>query len=108
MDVKHVYLNNCMDRVEYIIIQISMIPQEFINEYDPKRKLHNRYIFLQVTKIMYGLQKAGQISHDALVKHLAHYGYQTSIKIPGLWINNSCPINSTLVVNDFSVKYSGK
>ena len=34
MDVKDIYLNNQMDRVEYIIIQISMIPQEFLDKYN--------------------------------------------------------------------------
>ena len=29
-------------------------------------------------------------------------------KIPGLWKHNSRPINFTLVVDDFGVKYSGK
>ena len=30
MNVKYFYLNNQMDRVEYIMIQISMIPQDFV------------------------------------------------------------------------------
>ena len=30
MDVKYLYLNNQMDRDEYIMIQISMKPQEFV------------------------------------------------------------------------------
>ena len=34
MDVKYFYLNNQMDRVEYIIIQILMIPQEFVDKYN--------------------------------------------------------------------------
>ena len=33
MDVKDHYLNNQMDRNEYITIQISMIPQEFVKIY---------------------------------------------------------------------------
>ena len=41
MDVKEFYLNNCMDRAEYIIIQILMIPQEFIIAYNIKDKVHN-------------------------------------------------------------------
>ena len=34
MDMKHVYLNNQMKRAEYIMIQISMIPQEFVDKYN--------------------------------------------------------------------------
>ena len=52
------------------MIQISMIPQEFVKKYNLKRKLHNGYIFAQVTKGVYGFKQAGEIAHDALVKHL--------------------------------------
>ena len=54
---------------------------------------------------MYVLPQAGLISHDALVKHLGSYGYRPSIKTPGLWSHDSQPINSTLAVGDFGVKY---
>ena len=39
MDVKDFYLNNQMDRYKYILIQISMIPQEFVNKYRDSVKL---------------------------------------------------------------------
>ena len=52
---------------------------------------------------MYGLTQAGQIAHDALVKHLEPYGYHPSSKNPVLWKHNSQPINFTLVVDDFGV-----
>ena len=41
MDVKDLYLNNQMDRDEYIMIQISMIPQEFVEKYTLAEKSHN-------------------------------------------------------------------
>ena len=41
IDVKYFYLNNHTDISEYIIIQISMIPQEFIDKYNLKYKVHN-------------------------------------------------------------------
>ena len=34
MDVKSFYLNNKMDRSEYIMIQIATIPQEFVDKYN--------------------------------------------------------------------------
>ena len=45
MDVKCFYLNNSVDREECIMIQISMIPQEFIYKYNLKDKVNNGYIF---------------------------------------------------------------
>ena len=38
MDVKYFYLNNMMDRKEYIMIQIFMIPQDFVDKYNIKEK----------------------------------------------------------------------
>ena len=57
--VKYIYLNNQMDRAEYIMIQIYMIPQEFVEKYNLKVKVHNGYIFTRVTNEMHGIPKAG-------------------------------------------------
>ena len=108
MDVKDFYLNNHMDRDKYIMIHISMIPQEFVEKYNLSENTRNGYIYARVTKVMYGLPQAGRISYESLFKHLETYGYHPSSKTPGLWKHNSQPINFTLVVDDFDVKYSGK
>ena len=97
-----------MDRDEYIVIQISIVPQEFVEKYDLAEKSHNGYIYARVTNGMYGLPQAVQISYDAMLKHLDPYGYHPSSKKSGLWKHNIRPINFTLVVDDFGVKYSGK
>ena len=68
------YLNNHMDRSEYIMIQISIISQYCLEKYNHKEKSHNEYFFEQVTKRIYGIQQSGRIAHDVLVKHLEPYG----------------------------------
>ena len=55
MDVKYFYLNNHIDRDEYTMIHISMIPQEFVEKYNLTEKEHNGYIYARVKKGMYGL-----------------------------------------------------
>ena len=57
-----------------MLLQISVIPKEFIDKYNLNYKVHNIYIYAGVTKGMYGLPQAGPIAHDALVQHLALYG----------------------------------
>ena len=57
---------------------------------------------------MYGLPQSGRISHESLVKHLDPYGYQPSSKTPVLWKHKNRPINFTLLVDNFGVKYLGK
>ena len=63
-----------MDRDEYIMIQISMIPQEFVEKYNLTEKAHNGYIYTRLAKGMYGPLQEGRISHDAIVKNLEPYG----------------------------------
>ena len=57
---------------------------------------------------MYVLPQSARIAHDAVVKHMEPYVYHPSIKTPVLCTHNSQPINFTLVVDDFGVKYAGK
>ena len=108
MEIQYFHLNNQIDRDEYIIIHISMIPQEFVDKYNITEKSHNGYIYARETKGTYGIPQVRQIAHDALVKHLEPYGYQPSSKTSGLWKQNSQSINVSLVVDDFGAKYLGK
>ena len=85
-----------------------MIPQEFINIYNIKDKLHIVYIFERVTKLIYGPPQAGRIAHYALVQQLAPYGYHHSSRTAGTQTQKSQLINFTLVVDDSGVKYSEK
>ena len=57
---------------------------------------------------MYILPESVRIAQDSLVQHLAPFVYHSSNKTPALWTNISHPINFTLVVDDFWVKYSVK
>ena len=65
-----------MDKAEYIMINISMIPPKCVDKYNFKEKSHNGYIFTRLTKGVYGLPQAGQIAYDSLVQHLEPYGYR--------------------------------
>ena len=41
MDVKDFYLSNQMEKDKYIMIQLSIIPQEFVEKYNLTEKPHN-------------------------------------------------------------------
>ena len=49
MDVKDFYRNNQKDRDEYIMIQFSMLPQEFVEKRNPAEKSQHGYIYARVT-----------------------------------------------------------
>ena len=57
---------------------------------------------------MYGLPKSGLLSNELLEKRLNKRDYQHSKLVPGLWKHNWRPIQFTLVVENFVVKYVGK
>ena len=56
---------------------------------------------------MYGLPQAGLLANELLEKRLNEAGYrQSKLKlVPGLWKHDWRPIQFTLVVDDFGVKY---
>jgi hypothetical protein len=56
---------------------------------------------------MYGLPNAGIIAQQLLEKRLEQHGYKQSKFTPGLWSHEWRPIQFTLVVDDFGVKYIG-
>jgi hypothetical protein len=57
---------------------------------------------------MYGLKQAGIFANQLLQTRLAPFGYYPARHTPVLWFHKIRPISSTLVVNDFTVKYVGK
>ena len=57
---------------------------------------------------MYGLPQSGLMSNELLEKRLNKCGYQQSKRVPGLCKHDWRPIQFTLVVDNFGVKYVGK
>ena len=65
-------------------------------------------IHIVANKGMYGLPQAGLLANELLEKRLNKNGYKQSKLVPGLWKHDWWPIQFTLVVDDFGVKYVGK
>ena len=109
MDISNFYLMTPLKRPEYIRMKLSDIPQEVIDEYKlrdlatPDGSVH-----IEATKGMYGLPQAGILANELLEKRLNEHGYRQSKLVPGLWKHDWRPIQFTLVVDDFGVKYVGK
>ena len=66
VDVKNFYLNNPMNKAEYLKISLKILPQEIIDPYDLLSKQCDGYIYFIIKKGMYCLVQAGIIAHDAL------------------------------------------
>ena len=66
------------------------------------------WIYIEITKGMYGLKQAGIIANLELQKHMAKYGYRPVKHTPGLWTHDIRPTTFTLVVDDFLVDYQSQ
>ena len=109
IDISNFYLNTPMLRYECMKLKLANLPEEIIQEY----KLHdiatsNGSVHVEVRKGMYGLPQAGLLANLLLEKRLNKNGYFQSTIIPGLWTHTTRPIQFTLVVDDFGVKYVGE
>ena len=65
-------------------------------------------IYIVADKSMYGLPQAGITANELIEKRLNKHGYRQSKLVPGLWKHDTRPVQFTLVVDDFGVKYVGK
>jgi hypothetical protein len=109
MDISNFYLMTPLLRPEYLRIKLTDLPDEIINEYRLRKLVNAKgFVFVEVTKGMYGLPQAGLLANELLEKRLNKNGYFQSKLVAGLWAHKTRPIQFTLVVDDFGVKYVGK
>lgn len=109
LDIKDFYLNTPMDRYEYMRLRIADIPEDVIEHYQLRDKATpDGYVYCEIQKGMYGLPQAGIIAQQLLEERLGKHGYHQSKQTPGLWKHDTLPIDFSLVVDDFGVKFVGE
>jgi hypothetical protein len=60
MDVGNFYLMTPLDEPEYMRFHISLIPDEIIEAYDLRPKVHtDGFVYIRIKKAMYGLPQSG-------------------------------------------------
>jgi hypothetical protein len=84
-DIKNFYLNNPMDRFEYMWIPTPDIPEDIMSQYKLSSLVRNDWVLVEIHKGMYGLPQAGIIANECLRKHLATWGYHACPNTPGLF-----------------------
>ena len=89
-------------------IPLHLIPNHFVKQYDLDNKSKNGYVYMEIRKGIYGLPQAGILANNLLRKRLTKFGYYEVAHTPGLWKHITCPIQFTLVVDDFRIKFFGK
>ena len=87
-------------------IPLKKIPQEIIDAYNLTALVDNQgWIYMLIKKGMYVLKKAGIITNQELVKHMAPFGYHPVQHTPGLWVHDNINTIFCLVVDNFCVQY---
>jgi hypothetical protein len=107
-DIKNFYLNTPLDRPEYMQLPLALIPKEIIEQYNLRKLAYKGIVFIEINRGMYSLPQAGILANKLLAKRLATKGYFLTRHTPGLWTHSHRPVQFSLVVDDFGVKYVGK
>ena len=108
LDIENVYLGTPMDQNEYMKISLSLFSQHIIDQYELQSKVRHRHVYHEIRRAIYGFPLAGALANVKLLKFLAPAGYYKLAHTPGLWRHISRPIQFTLVVEDFGLKYVGQ
>jgi hypothetical protein len=108
IDINNFYLNTHLGRFEYMVINLSLLPQERIDNYYLIELEQDGNVYIEIQKGMYGLPQAGILANKLLQRNLAKDGYRPTQHTHGLWKHDTHPISFSLVVDDFGVKYVGR
>jgi hypothetical protein len=108
IDITNFYLNTPLGRFEYMVINLSSLPQETIDRYDLLNLAQDGNVYIEIQKGMYGLPQAGILANKLLQRNLAKDGYRPTQHTHVLRTHDTRPISFSLVVDDFGVKYVGR
>jgi hypothetical protein len=109
MDIKNFYSNTPMARYKYMQLKILDMLDDIIEHYKLCSIVTpDGHIYCEIQKGMYDLPQAGIIAQELLADRLKQHGYTQSKTTPGLWLHKTRPIQFSLVVDGFGVKYVGK
>ena len=87
---------------------LDIFPQHIKEQYNLDELQYKGYVWLEIRKAIYGLPQAGILANKQLREKLQPHGYYEVAHTPGLWRHVTRPVQFSLVVDDFGVKYEGK
>jgi hypothetical protein len=87
---------------------LSHFPEEIVDKYNLKALAVDGWVYIEISKVMYGLKQAGSLANQLLQIRLAPFGYYPARHTPGLKLHKTRPIAFSLIVDVFFVKYVGK
>ena len=96
-----------IEEYEYLRIHISLIPADFIKQYKLNElKDKDGYVYTEVHGSIYEFLQIGMVAHKDLKNRLTSHRYAPVTFTLDLWTHKLNGILFTLVVDDFSIKYT--
>jgi hypothetical protein len=93
IDIKKFYLNTPLRRFEYMVINLSLLPQEKIDKYNLIELAQDVKVYIEIQRGVCGLPQAGILANELLQRNLAKDGYRPTQHTHGLWKHDTCPIS---------------
>ncbi|KAL7483745.1 hypothetical protein ACHAW6_009387 [Cyclotella cf. meneghiniana] len=108
-DINFFYLNTLFKRFEYLKLRLTNLKEDVSAYYKLQEKTTpDGFVYFEVRKGMYGLPQAGLLVQEWLEKRLNENGFTQLKFTPGLGTHASKPIQFTMFVVNFGIKYVGK
>ena len=107
-DLKDFFLKSIMPEPEYMRIPWNIIPNDIIRRYNLTEKRHGDYVYVKITKGMYGLKQAAILAYKQLCDHLASHGYTPIEGTDCMFKHKTRRTIFCLCVDDFGIKYYSK
>jgi hypothetical protein len=92
-DINIFYLNTPLGRFEYMVINLSSLPQETNKKYDLIELSQDGKVYIEIQKGKYRLPQAGILTNELLQRNLAKDGYRPTPHTHGLWTHDTSPIS---------------
>ncbi len=105
---KKFYITAALEYFKYMKIPLALFPAWTIEQYNLNNMALDGWIYIKMSRAVWGLPQAGILTNKCLCRKLAPFGYYESVNAPGLWCHESQPLTYTLVVDDFGVKFVNK
>ena len=87
---------------------LELFPPWTREQYDLDKHALDGFVYWEIRMAIYGLPQAGKLANERLKKLLKPHGYYEVDHTPGLWKHRTRPVQFSLIVDDFGVKYKGK
>ena len=108
IDIKSFYLESLLDQYEYMRFPIDIFPEHTKNQYNLEQHALNGHVYIKIQKAIYSLPQAGILANKLLQEWLAPKGYYEVAHTPKLRCHTTQPIQFSLLVDSFGVKYVGQ